>query len=160
MNQPTGKPRKLLRKLLRSLMMLGFGLLVVFKSIGWMIDGKMPNLVEAFSQDRPHGSEGARVRAFNELLRPDRQLGPLAFWITGTIYLASGSLLLVLGISNWTAPWYRRKKDRRFYDSLGSEDPATKCSRSGCHSGTVRNSRLCKRHYFERHSGRECPFEP
>jgi ketosteroid isomerase-like protein len=155
-SQPTGNVRKVLRRLLLSLLTPGFGLMLVLKSIGWMIDGKAPNILEMFNSD---SSSNESVRELRELMMADRQLSPVTFWITVTVNAATGFLLLTVGVSDWIAPWYRRKKDRRFYDSLGSEDTTSQCSRSGCHSGTVRNSHLCKRHYFERHTARECPFE-
>ena len=158
MKQPPGKLRKVLKKFLRSLLLPGFGLLMVLKSIAWISDGKIPNLLEAFTEDRSH-RESRREREFREQLMVERQLSPVSFWIAGTVYITGGALLLLLGISDWIEPWYRRKQDRRFYDSLGTEDTTSKCRRSDCQSGTVRNSHFCKRHFFERHTGRECPFE-
>ncbi len=51
-----------------------------------------------------------------------------------------------------------RQIDRKFYDSLGVENPAIKCRDGGCSRGTIRLSAFCRVHHFEQIKKRLCPF--
>ena len=48
--------------------------------------------------------------------------------------------------------------DRQFYESLGSEQPDTRCKREGCEKGTVYLSLFCAQHHFENVRGRPYPL--
>jgi hypothetical protein len=51
-----------------------------------------------------------------------------------------------------------RNLDRRFYESLGTEDPNKKCNRDGCGRGKVNLSAFCRAHHFENVKRKPCPF--
>ncbi|MDB6021998.1 MAG: hypothetical protein JWQ04_1855 [Pedosphaera sp.] len=51
-----------------------------------------------------------------------------------------------------------RRLDLKFYDSLGPEQPGTKCRKEGCSRGAKKFSVFCKIHHFEQVKKRPCPF--
>jgi hypothetical protein len=53
----------------------------------------------------------------------------------------------------------QKRRDREFYNSLGSEDSSRSCKHEGCQRGAILNSVLCKPHHFEMIERRDCPFD-
>ena len=49
--------------------------------------------------------------------------------------------------------------DRKFYDSLGTEDMNAKCRQEGCNRGTTKFSVFCRIHHFEQIRKKPCPFQ-
>jgi len=52
-----------------------------------------------------------------------------------------------------------RSLDLKFYDSLGNEQPNTKCRHEGCSRGTTKFSVFCRIHQFEQVKKKPCPFQ-